>query len=197
MQQAKTRQDFFFFFPNPVEKPDQRYGAVGMQLWPYNTNSFCYQPFLVCLLCVILSDRRVWQRGRHNSFDSYKPGATKHRCAKTLPFHYFSLTIYIWCEAPIHTVASQLALPWVASKYWETWKVPGSLENKVEMRNPGLTVSHLLTGLCGEAPTTSVWTWAILLIPGARPHQSHSLTATVHTFLVLLGFFTTPGTLWA
>ena len=102
---GKNKAGLFFFSPDPIEKPDQRYGAVGMQLWPYNTDSFCYQPFLVCLLCVILSDRGVWQQGRYNSFDSYKPGATKHRCAKTLSLHYFSITVYIWFEAPIHTVA--------------------------------------------------------------------------------------------
>lgn len=50
MQQAKIRQDFFFFFfPDPTEKPDQRYGAVGMQLRLYNIDSFCYQLCLVCL----------------------------------------------------------------------------------------------------------------------------------------------------
>lgn len=102
---GKNKARLFFFSPDPIEKPDQRYGAVGMQLRPYNTDSFCYQPFLVCLLCVILSDRGVWQQRRYNSFDSYKPGATKHRCAKTLSLHCFSITIYIWFEAPIHAVA--------------------------------------------------------------------------------------------
>lgn len=176
-----------------------------MQLWPYNTNSFCYQPFLLCLLCVILSDRRVWQQGSHNSFDSYKPGGTKHRCAKTLPFHYFSITIYIWCEAPIQTVTKirtsssslSLGLPLSARESGEQ----GGYE---EPRPHCITPAHwTLWGsphhLCvdlGHPPHPWSKTSSVPLSPSYCPHLS-STSWLLHHSRHSLGLGTTTKALFS
>ena len=82
------------FFSDPTVKPDQRYRAVGIQHWLYNIDSFCYQLFTVCLLRVTHALTQMYdnEEGIVFSFDTYKPGAAKLRCAKT--FSFFSTTFY-------------------------------------------------------------------------------------------------------
>ena len=161
MQQAKIRQDFFFF-PDITEKPDQRYGAVGMQVWVYNTDSFCYQLFLVCLLCVTLSARGVWQQGRHNSIDTHKPGATKHRDAKSVSFHYFSHNnLYLSWSPHSHSSKNKASSSSVSPR--GCLQLPGDLKSarksgeRTKVRNPVLAALSLLLDSSGKSPSLLCW----------------------------------------
>lgn len=150
MQQAKIRQDFFFFFSDPTEKPDQRY---DIQLWLYNIDSFCYPLFIACLLCVIHSpiQENNNEAGMVLSFDAYKPRATKLRCAKT--FSFPPITIYVLFEAPTHSdrnpVSSSSLLPGLSLNSRGLKSARESGEQGWE-RNPILTASSPLPYTLGK-----------------------------------------------
>lgn len=170
-----------------------------MQVWVYNTDSFCYG--LVCLLCVTLSARGEEYDNKEGriplTHTKLEPPSTE--MWKVYHFIIFAITIYILFQATIHTAAkiwpplapSPLGLPLTSREF----KSARSLQ-RMKVRNPVFTASSLLLDFLEEAPISSCW-------PGPsssflKQDLSSPLSHGYCPFLtVLLCFFTTLGTVCA